>query len=286
MSEAPVNSATQTPGQQLVEARQRAGLTQQQVAEELKVQLKKLQALEEDNYHLLFSEVFTRGYLRSYAKLLQLDAEALVRLYDAHYARENDPLPPAHHSLDLSFKSSSPWPRWVLLVLVIILLWALAYWYFSTPEDVVPETTQAQPSPAAALLVSEPATSEIPEIPEVSERQKSSSSDPDNRVAETEELAQDESAEVAAGISPANTLDTLELSFTQECWLEVLDARGDALAAELQQPGSRLTLTGEAPFAVKLGNYAQGVSAWVNGTLQTLPVRADTAVTTFQFNAD
>ncbi len=277
MSDTPTTTDTPTPGQRLLEARQRAGLSQEQVAQELKIQLKKIQALEEDNYHQMFSEVFARGYLRSCAKLLHLDGEELVRLYDQHYASDAEAELPAHESLDMPFKTSSPWPARVLLVGIILLAWVLAYWYFTPPEG--------SPDASAGTAITEQNSRALPEEPstllvENAALSSSAASLP------TDEDAAESVAEEVSSEQPASHLDTLELAFAEECWLEVLDARGDALAAELQLPGSRLTLSGEAPFTVKLGNHAQGVSAWVNGEPQDLPARADTAVATFQLDAD
>lgn len=278
MSDNPMTSDTQTPGQRLVAARERAGLSQEQVAQELKIQLKKIQALEEDNYHQLFSEVFARGYLRSCAKLLHLDGEELVRLYDTLYAGDEEEELPANDSLDLPFKSASPWPRRILLIVAIVLLWALAYWYFTPPEGGDENAT------AASANATQTAAAQ-PEVPAgLDHGSISSSSAASIAPAVSPGLADNTTGPPTEGAD--NSLDTLELAFEQECWLEVLDARGDALAAELQLPGSRLTLAGEAPFSVKLGNHAQGVSAWVNGEPQDLPTRAATAVATFQLDAD
>jgi cytoskeleton protein RodZ len=60
-------------------------------------------------------------------------------------------------------------------------------------------------------------------------------------------------------------LAVLALRFSAECWLEVSDAGGDVLAADLQAAGSHLELKGKAPFDVKLGN-ARAATLELNGT--------------------
>ncbi len=60
-------------------------------------------------------------------------------------------------------------------------------------------------------------------------------------------------------------LAVLALRFSAECWLEVSDAGGDVLAADLQPAGSHLELKGKAPFDVKLGN-ARAATLELNGT--------------------
>lgn len=264
-----------TPGKLLADARARAGLTQEQVATELKIQLKKIQALEDDNYHMLFSEVFARGYLRSCARLLGIDGEELVRLYAQVHGGQEAELP-VNESLNLTLKSASPWPRRLLLVAIIIAVWAVSWWFFaereSAPEEVsaaAVEETPAMPREPAGVLEA---------------RLSPETVDSTTRTDDSAEEAVDQP--VATPSEQENTLDTLELAFEQESWLEVQDAKGDALAAELQLAGSRLRLVGEAPFTVKLGNYAQGVSAWVNDEEQAMPDRASTAVATFELGTD
>lgn len=59
-------------------------------------------------------------------------------------------------------------------------------------------------------------------------------------------------------------LDRLRLSFADECWVEVVDDRGDVLQADLLRAGRELNLSGRAPFTVRLGN-AEAVSVVLNG---------------------
>jgi len=56
----------------------------------------------------------------------------------------------------------------------------------------------------------------------------------------------------------------MTLNVTQQSWVEVFDASGDLLLADLQPPGTRLEVTGDAPFKVNLG-YAQGVEIHYDG---------------------
>ncbi len=62
----------------------------------------------------------------------------------------------------------------------------------------------------------------------------------------------------------ANSLDTLSLLFTAECWVEVTDSQGDVIAAELYQAGDRAELQGLAPFDVMFGNV-RAISVEMNG---------------------
>jgi cytoskeleton protein RodZ len=57
---------------------------------------------------------------------------------------------------------------------------------------------------------------------------------------------------------------TLAFAFTGPCWVEVTDADGTVIHADLAEAGESLTVVGDAPFTVMLGN-ARAASLSVNG---------------------
>lgn len=80
MSEKPASDSTGMPasgregcGQVLREARERAGISLQAAAGEVKMPTRVLQALEREDWASLGAPVFVRGQLRSYARFLKVD---------------------------------------------------------------------------------------------------------------------------------------------------------------------------------------------------------------------
>lgn len=72
------------PGEKLKRARESFGLTIWDIANQLYLPHHVLNALEEDDYHAhLPARAFIRGYLRSYAKLLNLSPEEILSDFDA-----------------------------------------------------------------------------------------------------------------------------------------------------------------------------------------------------------
>ena len=63
-------------------ARESLGITCREVSEALNLSLKVVEALEVNDYETLPEAVFTRGYIRAYAKLLELDADAIVARFE------------------------------------------------------------------------------------------------------------------------------------------------------------------------------------------------------------
>ena len=74
-------------GSLLRQAREHAGLTLQEVGSQLKMPVRVVQALEEENWQVLGAPVFLRGQLRSYAKLLKVDIDPYLERVDLQGVR-------------------------------------------------------------------------------------------------------------------------------------------------------------------------------------------------------
>ncbi len=71
-----------TIGTQLRAARKQCNLGVEQVARELHLDRAIIEALEDDNQAALPAAIFVQGYVRSYARLVGLQADELLRSYD------------------------------------------------------------------------------------------------------------------------------------------------------------------------------------------------------------
>jgi len=72
-----------SPGQLLSDARQKKNLTIDDVAEALKLSTACIKELEKDNYNTIASAVYARGYLQSYARLVEVDTVILNNAFNA-----------------------------------------------------------------------------------------------------------------------------------------------------------------------------------------------------------
>ncbi|TMC97400.1 MAG: helix-turn-helix domain-containing protein [Chloroflexi bacterium] len=97
--------AAVTPGGFLAARRGERGLTLQQASSATRIRLEHLSALEADEPELLPAPVYARGYLRTYARYLGLDADSLV-------ARMPQAMQDTRRSLSLTIPA--PRPRLVL----------------------------------------------------------------------------------------------------------------------------------------------------------------------------
>jgi cytoskeleton protein RodZ len=68
----------QGPGQILKEARERANLTTQDIADKMKLKKALIQNIEQDNYDIDISLTFIRGYLKLYAKHVKVSEKDIL----------------------------------------------------------------------------------------------------------------------------------------------------------------------------------------------------------------
>lgn len=77
----PVEEETIKPGAQLAIYREQAGLTQEEIATNLKMTVRQVRELESDNYDAFHGVTVARGFVRAYAKVLKVDPEPLVSAF-------------------------------------------------------------------------------------------------------------------------------------------------------------------------------------------------------------
>ena len=119
------------PGHLLREAREERGYSQKEVARDLHLTSKVIDALEESNFDIISSSLFARGYLRSYARHLGLDGQALVAEFDAVYGvpNQNKKPMPGVHQLGQQSKPGDTWVKLISIIFVIGLVVASVLWW-------------------------------------------------------------------------------------------------------------------------------------------------------------
>ncbi len=96
-----------SPGTLLKEAREKRGLTIDDVAAMTRVPKPMLRHLEEDRFEEYEAEVFARGHLRNYAREMHLDVAKVIEAYERHTGhRKVDPIQEARQAGRI--KSATP----------------------------------------------------------------------------------------------------------------------------------------------------------------------------------
>lgn len=151
-------------GDALQAARVAKKLTLQDVSNSLRYSVKQINALENGEYQLLPDAMITRGFIRNYAKLLEIDPEPLLADYRQKVSSDSDRIIVVQSSMrpvQLTQVSQS-WTKYVvasIVVLVCVLAWL--YYMDYKPAPSTPATqTITQPSKA----LSSAAVETLPEI--------------------------------------------------------------------------------------------------------------------------
>ncbi len=126
---ADVENRIASPGKILAKAREEQGLTQQQVADKLHLRISSIFAVETDSLEEGVSATFTKGYVRLYAKLMDLEVEPLLKAYDKVHAEEQQPTKLQSFSRRVSREANDQ--RWNLVsyIVVLLVLGSLVAWW-------------------------------------------------------------------------------------------------------------------------------------------------------------
>jgi len=239
----------ETVGETLTRARESMGLSIDECAQQLKFASRKIEALEQGRYDELPGGTFARGMLRSYARLLNLDGDALVgRVGDRVQVQDTTD---TAVSLRRPIPFSEAGKRGNLLYVVLSLL-ALAIvvwvaWGWQNERSGAAKLTfvpASKPEPSVVATVTPPA---------VTIRQEPAA----EPFAVTPVTVPAESQSKPAPERAAATAKggrRLILQFEREAWVEVRSGNGKFLLSQTNPAGTEKVLEGDPPFFLVVGN--------------------------------
>ena len=119
-------------GARLRSERKRQNLSLEQIAEELRLEPRVLQALEDERFEDLVAPVFARGYLRQYGRKLGLDCDGLLRDYDRLTQLTDVELEPLQSATvrAMEVRLNRRWIFAALLVIFFAAVGAGVVWWF------------------------------------------------------------------------------------------------------------------------------------------------------------
>ncbi|WP_298187610.1 RodZ family helix-turn-helix domain-containing protein [uncultured Pseudomonas sp.] len=291
------------PGDTLREAREGRGWTIAEVAAQLNLTSQRLSQVEQGAFDKLPGHTFARGYVRAYAKLLELDQNRLVLEFDQFTG--SDAAGSSVHSLG-RIEGPVRYSQRILRMVSFVLLLALAglsfFWWQEKAErqaedlattslehvevDGADGTTQIhpleEPEDQAVEAAQMDAETALP-LPEGTPVMPAANADEAAAVDVQAQAplvptvaAAAPVVQVAAEALPAAPVATapvqvaageavVSLSFIADCWTQLTDANGKVLFSALKRKGDSLQVTGKAPLELRLG-YARGAQVSLNGS--------------------
>lgn len=268
-----------TPGELLRRERDRRAMSLQQAAEDLHLDPRTVQAIEENRFAALGVPVYARGHLRKYAALLGLSPEYIIQRYEALTDRPEVPTPvPASQGTTSSVvleRRSYKGTLWFTTGLIVLALGWWIYGLVTSSRDSAQPALTVEPPPAVESAVMEPATTTA--TPPVTAPPAATVPPP---VAAPTQVAAVESAPAAS----ANDV-RLRLEYNDSSWTEVYDGAGRRLLFGTGDTGRVRTVAGMPPLRVTLG-AASAVTVQVNDRSVVVPRQSGRDSARFQIAAN
>lgn len=283
-------------GAMLHEAREKLGLSVADVAAQTKFAPRQIEALEADDFKNLPETAFLRGFVRSYAKILNVDAAMLLAALPQAKAPAAELIPA---SVDVPFpKDYSAQKNLLMLVaalLIALVVAGFAVWRFTAPlkqSKVVkvetpvslPAETPAPPVPEVQAPPAPPVRKhEVVEAPKKTEKPKPAAPEPANKpaVRATKTTAasgvpQTRSSDSAAQDGALVKISLLHMVFDEESWAEITDKDGKIISSRIHAPGSEMDLHGYLPLSLVIG-HATATHLYQDGKLIDLAPYTNTS---------
>lgn len=268
MSSPEQNVAEPTTGEILKQLREESKLSVKDIAERMRLDPQLIESLEANDLDALPDAIYIRGYIRSYAKIIEADADSLVALFDNDAPEPPEIIPEIRHSTQASSNDKPVKAFTYLITLALALL--LLIWIQS--KFVLEDTINYADDPikaSAGTLDYEIVIVKHPQAPSYQDTHNADAKLDDWQVKDNDNagssltLAADNKLQFTESAAITGS-DTLALKLSADSWIEIYDANNYKLYLGLARTGDEISLRGNAPFSVKLG-FSQGVSLQFNG---------------------
>ncbi|MEZ8040908.1 MULTISPECIES: cytoskeleton protein RodZ [unclassified Vibrio] len=272
-------------GTLLKNKRESLGLTQKQISDRLKLRVTLIQQIEENQFESDQVATFMRGYIRSYAKYVNLDEKVVLSaLHHAGDAQHQE-----QEMLSFSRKTKTEKHNSRIMILTWSIFAVIAgisslWWWQNQQQDTLSQSL-ANTESSEELAVEESLAPEFTslEVIEAEQNEEGTSvvedtddlaaiSDAEDSVTSTDETTAQQATEteptaevaanaeaVEASTAPEAVINELVMQFSADCWIQVKDASGKTLSTGIKKAGQSLNLSGTAPYKVILG-APEGVS--------------------------
>jgi cytoskeletal protein RodZ len=257
-------------------ARKRQGLSLDQIASQTRIQQQHLQAIEEEDFASLPAKVFTKGFVRSYARSLGLDEEEALQLFltssSSFYERTQQEQQHVQIKLEAAHRSRFNWN--LVLILFLVIGGALFYLLPEQQEQLPPANESEVPLPIESLQETKPSSAEPPaSVSPMAPVDSVSPPSPPSVIAPPPPTPESKAIPPSLAVSPVPEYAlgpggplVLEIEATQLTWV-VVRSDNQAPHEALLQPGQRSIWKAKKQYLLTLGNAA-GVVIRLNGESQ------------------
>ncbi|QOL26977.1 DUF4115 domain-containing protein [Thalassotalea sp. LPB0316] len=280
------------PGRLLSDARQAKGLTIEQVAEKLNFRKGLVIDIEADQFDRTLPSTFNRGYLKNYAKLVEVPEEDVLSSYEMLGVAEKQSTEMQSFSKITKKQAQNRSLMWLSYLILAVLIGSTLVWFYQYQSSIEAKSVVLEPKLAdstndnssqaqqlkesakqaedgteltPSTSVTEPAkeaseqTSQAIEQGTIEQQQSVEASTdtvvgqtPEN-TAEIEQTLEIDQADTTGTEATAIVEDVAIFTFSGDCWVNIYDATGERVAWGVKKTDYVMTIKGRAPFNVTLG---------------------------------
>lgn len=264
---------SQKPGAVLAARRVAAGLSEEQIASRLKMSVRQVRSLEADDYEALHGMATARGFVRAYARILQMDPEPLVASFTDKKKASAPASATQGKSAEPFVKNREPFKKKrgnsgkiaILLIIVVgILVVASNMNFFSFMDKFKKESAEKATPTVVPVSPAAPVTETKETMPPAADQATPESKPADQVVANTVQTPAPQNAPVAVAQASAEKGSLLVINFREKSWLQIQKKDGSVIAEYIGKPGEKRQLEVTEPVTVIVG-FAPGVNMEFRG---------------------
>ena len=279
MSKSDSNSHTEKNndfGFVLTEARKSKNYSVDDICEHLKIPKNVISAIEASNVEALPAPTYTQGYIRAYAKFLEIADDDLLAMYNEAVPHELASSLKPRSSLPGEASSQSPLVKMVTMLLIVGGITTVLYGsiqYYQEKADVMENQLESKERSFTGNSLDSPGSNRLdtPEDQVLTEDDETAieSSDPlespasESQIESVQITAESSEEAVSEQDESIPQDDVIKILAEQGAWMEVRDATRARLLYNMVPSGDSKLLQGEGPFRISMGN-ARSTRVFIN----------------------
>lgn len=267
-------------GSYLKTVRLEKGIELSTISEQTRISKDTLAALEDEDHSRLPAEVFVKGFIRAYARVVDADGDVAVRGFTESCRQLGDRIPPR---TDLTGGQPPAKGRGLLLLGILILIAVAGVWVWRTmsatnsPEQVtVPRPAESPSTEPAAPEKAQPPVAEKPTAPPAAPEPLEAKETPTVQPPPAAAPAAPPELQPAEQ-NAAQPRQRIQIQVIEDTWLKVIT---DSLTTTEYSlgPGDTLELEADIGFNLLIGN-ATGIQLTYNDESVPIPGKSGQVVT-------
>lgn len=268
----------QGPGEILKLAREKANLSCQDVADKMKLKKSLVEDIEQDNFDINLSLTFVRGYLKLYAKHVNVDEAEILSAFENLSTQKKEPAKLQSFSRRVAHQANDDKLMLVTHLIVAVVIALVVIWWFQQssnnsttsnvnnyPEDVTQEVIPKEDPPIENKILagSDNLTPVSIDDSVVVTQNEEFLTDIETQTIDDQISSNQIEGDTSNFGEQADIIETtitesvepveLIFEFSGDCWMNLADATGENIAYGVKVKGRVMPVTGIPPFVVTLG---------------------------------